>query len=367
MAGAGRVDRGVRPSVRRRRAVARARDDGGARGRAARLRVGERRVGDRRVAGARAGAVGTRARPRGDEHRVLRRLGGRERRWLAAGPDPALADYGPEPEATTAWNEPEPTATAWSEPEHNWDETIADPQLEPEPERLTTWVDAEADTEPPVDTWEPAILWDEPDTDAAPIDTVESSSRSSRRSAGDRSGTTRRSRRPPKRPRWRSRSTRRQPRGPGPRPRRNPNPTRDRIPTSITSSPARSGSWGTRSPSWRSAARAASSCGTPTSGGPSPTSLRPRTSRFEAYVDLHGGPGFGVLFHADVDTDGRMSGYSFDIDPVYEGGSYLVARVARRPRAVETDRARFPRTTRTRCTVSSRCASPSTTSGWSRR
>jgi transcriptional regulator with XRE-family HTH domain len=50
------------------------------------------------------------------------------------------------------------------------------------------------------------------------------------------------------------------------------------------------------------------------------------TSNFalEAYVDLRGGPGFGVLFRAEVDTDGRMSGYSFDIDPVYEGGSYLV-------------------------------------------
>jgi hypothetical protein len=31
-----------------------------------------------------------------------------------------------------------------------------------------------------------------------------------------------------------------------------------------------------------------------------------------------------VLFRAEVDADGRMSGYSFDIDPVYEGGSYLV-------------------------------------------
>ena len=44
----------------------------------------------------------------------------------------------------------------------------------------------------------------------------------------------------------------------------------------------------------------------------------------EAYVDLRSGPGFGVLFRAEVDTDGRMSGYSFDIDPVYEGGGYLV-------------------------------------------
>lgn len=44
----------------------------------------------------------------------------------------------------------------------------------------------------------------------------------------------------------------------------------------------------------------------------------------EAYVDLRSGPGFGVLFRASVDCEGRMSGYSFDIDPVYGGGSYLV-------------------------------------------
>ena len=31
-----------------------------------------------------------------------------------------------------------------------------------------------------------------------------------------------------------------------------------------------------------------------------------------------------MLFCADVDDQGRMSGYSFDVDPVYEGGGYLV-------------------------------------------
>jgi transcriptional regulator with XRE-family HTH domain len=50
----------------------------------------------------------------------------------------------------------------------------------------------------------------------------------------------------------------------------------------------------------------------------------PEHFALEAYVDLRSGPGFGVLFRADVDDDGRMSGYSFDIDPVYEGGGYLV-------------------------------------------
>ena len=36
------------------------------------------------------------------------------------------------------------------------------------------------------------------------------------------------------------------------------------------------------------------------------------------------GPGFGVLFRAGTDDEGRMSGYSFDIDPIYDGGGYLV-------------------------------------------
>ncbi len=44
----------------------------------------------------------------------------------------------------------------------------------------------------------------------------------------------------------------------------------------------------------------------------------------EVHVDLRSGPGFGVLFRAELDDEGRMSGYSFDVDPVYEGGGYLV-------------------------------------------
>ena len=44
----------------------------------------------------------------------------------------------------------------------------------------------------------------------------------------------------------------------------------------------------------------------------------------EVQVDLRSGPGFGVLFRAELDDEGRMSGYSFDVDPVYEGGGYLV-------------------------------------------
>ena len=44
----------------------------------------------------------------------------------------------------------------------------------------------------------------------------------------------------------------------------------------------------------------------------------------EVDVDFRSGPGFGVLFRASIDDEGRMSGYSFDIDPIYDGGGYLV-------------------------------------------
>ena len=44
----------------------------------------------------------------------------------------------------------------------------------------------------------------------------------------------------------------------------------------------------------------------------------------EVELEFRAGPGFGVLFRADVDGDGRMSAYSFDVDPVYEGGGFLV-------------------------------------------
>ena len=44
----------------------------------------------------------------------------------------------------------------------------------------------------------------------------------------------------------------------------------------------------------------------------------------EVDVDFRSGPGLGVLFRASVDDEGRMSGYSFDIDPIYDGGGYLV-------------------------------------------
>jgi transcriptional regulator with XRE-family HTH domain len=50
----------------------------------------------------------------------------------------------------------------------------------------------------------------------------------------------------------------------------------------------------------------------------------PSDFALEAFVDLRSGPGFGLLFRAVIDDDSRMSGYSFDVDPVYEGGSYLV-------------------------------------------
>jgi transcriptional regulator with XRE-family HTH domain len=44
----------------------------------------------------------------------------------------------------------------------------------------------------------------------------------------------------------------------------------------------------------------------------------------EVEVDFRSGPGFGVLFHASADDGGHMSGYSFDVDPIHEGGSYLI-------------------------------------------
>lgn len=44
----------------------------------------------------------------------------------------------------------------------------------------------------------------------------------------------------------------------------------------------------------------------------------------EAEVEFTSGAGLGLLFRAEVDADGRLSGYSFDLDPVYGGGSFLV-------------------------------------------
>lgn len=44
----------------------------------------------------------------------------------------------------------------------------------------------------------------------------------------------------------------------------------------------------------------------------------------EASVDFTAGAGFGVLFRATVDDHDRVSGYSFDIDPIAGGGGYLV-------------------------------------------
>jgi len=44
----------------------------------------------------------------------------------------------------------------------------------------------------------------------------------------------------------------------------------------------------------------------------------------EATVDFTSGAGFGVLFRASVDDAERISGYSFDMDPVAGGGGYLL-------------------------------------------
>jgi hypothetical protein len=44
----------------------------------------------------------------------------------------------------------------------------------------------------------------------------------------------------------------------------------------------------------------------------------------EAAVDFTAGAGFGVLFRASVDQTDRVSGYSFDVDPIAGGGGYLI-------------------------------------------
>jgi hypothetical protein len=44
----------------------------------------------------------------------------------------------------------------------------------------------------------------------------------------------------------------------------------------------------------------------------------------EAVVDFTSGAGFGVLFRASLDDTERLTAYSFDVEPAYSGGSYLV-------------------------------------------
>jgi hypothetical protein len=44
----------------------------------------------------------------------------------------------------------------------------------------------------------------------------------------------------------------------------------------------------------------------------------------EAVVDFTSGAGFGILFRASVDDAERLTSYSFDVEPAYSGGSYLV-------------------------------------------
>ena len=73
----------------------------------------------------------------------------------------------------------------------------------------------------------------------------------------------------------------------------------------------------------------------------------------EVEVDFRSGPGLGVLFRASIDDEGRMSGYSFDIDPIYDGGGYLV-RQWQADRELWNPIARVDAaTTRRRCTARS--------------
>jgi hypothetical protein len=43
-----------------------------------------------------------------------------------------------------------------------------------------------------------------------------------------------------------------------------------------------------------------------------------------ATVDFTSGAGFGILFRVSVDDSERISGYSFDVDPIYGGGGFLL-------------------------------------------
>ena len=59
-----------------------------------------------------------------------------------------------------------------------------------------------------------------------------------------------------------------------------------------------------------------------------------------ATVDFTSGAGFGILFRVSTDDTERITGYSFDVDPIYGGGGFLAAAVARQPSALEAARAR---------------------------
>ena len=48
----------------------------------------------------------------------------------------------------------------------------------------------------------------------------------------------------------------------------------------------------------------------------------------ELVFDYSAGAGFGVLFRASVDERGRVTGYSFDLDPITGGGGYLLQQWA---------------------------------------
>jgi hypothetical protein len=41
-------------------------------------------------------------------------------------------------------------------------------------------------------------------------------------------------------------------------------------------------------------------------------------------VDFTSGAGFGILFRVSTDESERITGYSFDVDPIYSGGGFLV-------------------------------------------
>ncbi len=226
---------------------------------------------------------------------------------LGAGPDPALADFGPDPEPTTVtWAEPEPAADTapWTEPD-------AQPEAEPEPE--------------PVDaTWETPFVWDEPapatETEPAPAEDGDDLPVISWR------------------PQWEDAPL--VPAAetaavavaldewPNPWAEAEPDPERERgaepVPEEHFVVAGAEWELGNAVPLVEVRSTGSLVMRRADERWALADVTAPPDFALEAYVDLRSGPGFGVLFRAEVDTDGRMSGYSFDIDPVYEGGGYLV-------------------------------------------
>jgi hypothetical protein len=49
-----------------------------------------------------------------------------------------------------------------------------------------------------------------------------------------------------------------------------------------------------------------------------------RDFTLRATVSFTSGAGFGILFRVETDDSERITGYSFDVDPIYSGGGFLL-------------------------------------------